>query len=95
MEDTATQWPEALVAISAVVTGALLITVIASVAIWQGLISWRARMAVAREGAYQKLAEEATSAQQRAADVIERAFRELAELRQRTAEIERMLKEVD
>jgi uncharacterized membrane protein len=64
------------------------------VLVWQGFVTWRARMSVAREEAYRKLAEQATEAQSRTADCLEKALTELTELRQRTAELERILKEV-
>jgi hypothetical protein len=65
-----------------------------AIVVWQIFATWRARMSVAREEAYRKLAEDATEAQRRTSDWIEKATVELAELRQRTAELERILKEV-
>jgi hypothetical protein len=56
--------------------------------------SYRARMSLAREGAYRQLADDAVRANERTADRLERTVAELTELRQRTAELERMLKEV-
>ena len=47
-------WPEAAVAIS----GIALIGSIAVVVIWQALATWRTRIAVGREEAYRKLAED-------------------------------------
>jgi hypothetical protein len=94
MEDSSMDWPTAIVAASAIITVMTLVTVVVTVAIWQGLVSWRARMGAAREEAYQRLSEQAEDAQRRAADGIDRVFTELAELRQRTMEIERMLKDV-
>ena len=67
---------------------------IGSVLIWQGMVTWRARMSVAREAAYRQLADDSVRAQERTADRLDRAVAELTELRQRTAEMERMLKEV-
>jgi len=78
-----TSWPEAVIAI----VGILFVTTVITAAIWQVFATWRARMTVAREAAYRKLAEEATEAQRRAVD-------ELAEISARTKELERMLKEV-
>lgn len=71
----------------------ILVTGVAIV-VWQIFATWRARMSVAREEAYRKLAEEAIDAQRRTSDWMEKATAELAELRQRTAELERILKEV-
>ena len=79
----ATSWPEAAIAIA----GIVFVTTVISVAVWQLLATGRAGIAVRRENAYRKLAEEATEAQRRAAD-------ELAEISARTRELERMLKEV-
>lgn len=64
------------------------------VGIWQGFSSYRARVSVAREGAYRQLADDAIRAQERTADRLDRAVAELTEIRDRTAELERMLKEV-
>ncbi|HEX6021329.1 MAG TPA: hypothetical protein VFZ00_04985 [Solirubrobacter sp.] len=50
----ATSWPDAAVAIAGT---ALVGTVIVTI-VWQTLATWRARITVAREQAYQRLAEE-------------------------------------
>jgi len=70
------------------------IAIIGSVLIWQGMATWRARMSVAREAAYKQLAEDSVRAQERTADRLERAVAELTDIRQRTSELERLLKEV-
>jgi acyl-homoserine lactone acylase PvdQ len=70
------------------------IATIGSVLIWQGMTTWRARMSVAREAAYRQLADDSVKAQERTADRLDRTVAELTELRQRTAELERLLKEV-
>lgn len=49
-----TGWPDAAVAIA----GIGLVTTVAVVVIWQALSTWRTRIAVTREQAYQKLANE-------------------------------------
>jgi hypothetical protein len=49
---------------------------------------------VKRENAYKKLAEESAEAQNRTAAGLEKTAAELADLRQRTAELERLLKDV-
>lgn len=92
--EAATNWPEAIVALSAIVTGTLMVTVIVTVVAWQLFSSWRARMSVAREQAYQQLAQEAVAAQRAASEGLRAVADDLAELRERTAEIERMLREV-
>lgn len=50
-------WPDAVIA----TVGVGLVTAVAVVVIWQGLGTWRARIAVAREEAYRKLAERTAS----------------------------------
>ena len=76
-------WTEAAIAIA----GILFVTTVLSVTIWQLFATGRVGLAVRRENAYRKLAEEATEVQRRIAD-------ELSELKARTQELERMLKEV-
>ncbi len=85
-----TSWTE--VAIGAVAVVMFFSAVI--VAFWQLGASWRARMSVAREDAYRRLAEDAIAAQRQVSEALERTATELAELRTRTAEVERVLKEV-
>jgi len=88
---TSQNWPEAAIAIA----GIALVTVITVAIVWQVFATWRARMSVAREGAYRALAEEAASAQTRTAEALETATGDLADIRRRTAEMERLLKEVE
>jgi C4-dicarboxylate-specific signal transduction histidine kinase len=89
MEDGAS-WSEA--AIGAVAVFMFFAAVI--VVVWQVAASWRARMSVAREEAYRKLAEEVVAAQRQTSQALEQTAAELVELRARTAEVERVLKEV-
>lgn len=49
-----TSWPDAAIAIA----GIALVGSVVVVLVWQALGTWRARMAVSREAAYQRLAEE-------------------------------------
>lgn len=84
-------WPTAIFLIGAIAT----MTIGLVVAVWQGLATWRARMAVARDRAYQDLAADLASFQARITQDIERTLLELSEIRQQTAEIERLLKELD
>jgi hypothetical protein len=49
-----TSWPDAVVAIAGIVLVGAVIVVI----VWQALATWRARIAVARETAYRRLAEQ-------------------------------------
>ena len=85
-----TDWPEALIAIG----GITMITVIVGVAIWQVLASWRARMSVAREEAYRKLADESVALHRQLVDQQSSIARDLAGLSDRVGGIERLLKEV-
>jgi ribonuclease D len=49
-----TSWPEAAIAIA----GIALVTSVSVVVVWQALATWRTRIAVTREEAYRKLAEQ-------------------------------------
>lgn len=83
-------WPEAAIAVA----GIVFVTVVVAVAIAQVLGTVRARAAVTREGAYQRLAAQATEAQQATAERLEQVATDLANLRARTIEVERLLTEV-
>jgi hypothetical protein len=50
----ATTWPEAAIAIA----GIALVASVSVVVVWQALATWRARIAVTREEAYRRLAEQ-------------------------------------
>ena len=89
MED-GTSWSEAVIGAVAVFMFFAAVIVV----VWQLAATRRARMSVAREEAYRKLAEEVVAAQRQTGQALERTAAELAELRARTAEVERMLKEV-
>jgi hypothetical protein len=65
-----------------------------TIAIWQLFATLRARMGVAREAAYRELAHEVADSQRRTAEALETTVAELRDLRQRTGELERVLKEV-
>ena len=86
-----TSLPDAAVAM----TGVFLVLSVAVALIVAIASTLRARMSVAREGAYRKLAEDSTAAQHRTADQLERAVAELGELRTRTGELERLIKSVE
>jgi len=83
-------WPEAVIASF----GIIFATTIVTVAIWQAFGTGRAVVSARGETAYRKLAEQATEAQSRTASALERAVDELSDLRARTTELERLLKEV-
>jgi HAMP domain-containing protein len=89
--ETGTSWPDAAITIAGIALSAVFVFVVVS----QVFATWRARVSAAREDAYRKLAEQATEAERRTADGLERTASELGELRARTAELERMLKEVE
>jgi hypothetical protein len=90
----ATNWPEAVIAASAILAGVAMITAIVVVLVWQGLGTWRARMQTAREQAYQRLSEEMAENLRSSSEQLKRMAEELEDMRTRTAEIERLLKEV-
>ena len=87
----ATSWADASIAIA----GILFVTAVVCVVVWQVFATGRTGMAASKEKAYRKVAEESAEAQRRTADSLEKAAADLAELRTRTAELERMLKEVE
>ena len=86
----ATDWAEASIAIA----GIAFVTIVVSVLIWQIFATGRTGLSAKRENAYQKLAERSAEAQNRTADGLEKTAAELAELRARTSELERLLKDV-
>ena len=67
---------------------------VACVAAWQIFATARARASAAREEAYQELASTSTGAMGSVNRQLERVNGELAELRARAKEMERILKEV-
>ena len=85
---------EVPVAITFLAAVGVLVTVVAGILLWQLLGAWRTRMVLAREHAYQELADEMAKSQRRTDINLQRVLDELVELRNRTAEIERVLKEV-
>lgn len=85
-----TSWPDAAVAI----VGILFVTVVLTAAIWQIFATAKARLSVAREEAYKRLADEAIQSQSRTSEELVRATAELTQIRRQTGELERMLKEV-
>jgi len=86
-----TEWPEAAVAIA----GIAFITVVITVVVWQVFATGRTGLSARREQSYRTLAEESAEAQRSAAAALEKAVAELGELRKQTAELERLLKEVE
>jgi F0F1-type ATP synthase membrane subunit b/b' len=84
-------WSEAAIAIA----GIAFLTIVISVVVWQIFATGRTGLSAKRENAYRQIAEEATEAQRRTAEQLEKATAELAELRRQTGELERVLKEVE
>lgn len=91
--DPPDDFPWALAAI--VVTMFIMVGSVIAIAIWQGMATWRARMHIAREEAYRKLAENTEATNSRTADLLASIRNDVADLRTRTAELERMMKEVE
>lgn len=83
-------WGNVIVIVFLVVVAAILIVII-----WQHFATRRATAALLREDEYKKLAERGTAAQEHIAQELRAASEELADLRGRVAEIERMMKEIE
>jgi hypothetical protein len=90
MTFAATDWADAAIAIA----GIAFITIVISVLVWQIFATGRTGLSAKRENAYQRLAEESAEAQNRTAAALETTAAELADLRARTSELERLLKDV-
>ena len=77
----------------------LIVAMVVMVLIWQGFRTQQAtiesRAQIAHEEAYRRLAEEATSVQNRTAAELGQLTEGMADLRVRVATIERMLREVE
>jgi hypothetical protein len=87
----ATTWADATVAVAGIALVASIVVVI----IWQISLTGRAAMSIKREQAYKALAEESAEHQHVIATELEKTSSELSQLRKQTAELERMLKEVE
>lgn len=85
---------EVPVAIAFMAAAGLVVSVVLGIVLWQLLGAWRTRLVLAREHAYQELADEMAKSQRRTESNVQRVLDELVDLRNRTAEIERVLKEV-
>jgi Tfp pilus assembly protein PilO len=86
----ATSWPDAAIAIF----GIVLVMVVVSVAIWQVFGTGKTAIASKNANEYRTLAEESAATQKRTAAALERLATEVGELRTRTQELEKLLKEV-
>lgn len=85
---------ETWIAVAAIISVFTLATVVGAILIWQIGGTVRARASVAREEAYKRLAQESSDAQHRSAATLDALHRDVADIKQRTVEIERMMKEV-
>ena len=70
------------------------VTVIFVVILWQGMNVARTQMASDQKVDYQKLAEQATAAEQKAADAQQKIAESLEQINARLAAIEKLLSEV-
>ncbi len=82
----ATSWPDATIG----VFGIVLVAVI----VWQVFGTGRTAISSKGEQGYRSLAEQATATQAKTAATLERLTDEVGELRARTQELEKLLKEV-
>lgn len=71
-----------------------LIAIVIVVVVWQVFATWRAKASVAREEAYQQLAERATAAAQQAVENQQQMSAGMDEVRARVASIEQILRDV-
>ena len=86
----ATDWGEVAVAIALIA----MIAVLGSGYVWQILAGGRAGRLAMRDTGYHELIQEATALQRTTVDALDGVRAELGELNRRTAELERLLKEV-
>jgi hypothetical protein len=77
------------------VVGAFGLFTVITVAIWQFAASWRAKVQLSREGAYQKLADSAMVVQEHTDIQLREIKLHLEDVRNRLASLERILKEVE
>ncbi|MDA1188646.1 MAG: hypothetical protein O2854_03040 [Chloroflexi bacterium] len=63
--------------------------------IYQAFATWRAKMSIAREEAYKRLAEQSIQAQQRISQEMELVMTELSQVQKQASEMERLLKSVE
>jgi hypothetical protein len=84
--------------ITGAVAGAALFLAIGAVAvvlIWQIFATWRAKVLLAREDAYRKLAERSITAEMETREDLLRMSENLADLQKRMISIERVMREID
>jgi hypothetical protein len=62
---------------------------------WQFMATWRARLPIQRDASFQRVAEEATAAQEATSDALGRLSSDVRELSERVSEVERLLRSVE
>ena len=82
----ATSWPDAMIASFGIV--------LVAVVVWQVFGTGRTAISSKGEQGYRSLAEQATATEAKTATALERLADEVGELRARTQELEKLLKEV-
>lgn len=90
MDESDFPWALAFLVVGVGTAGATLFSVLA----WQVFATWRVRIAAAKGGDYQALAQETASAIRDVSAQLNTLSSEVRELRERTSEVERLLKEV-
>lgn len=81
-----------------ILIGGVLFIVIGAVAIvliWQVFATWRAKVQLAREDAYRKLAERSITSEMETREDLLRISESLADLQKRMTSIERVMREID
>ncbi|TDD28696.1 hypothetical protein E1287_32285 [Actinomadura sp. KC06] len=81
-----------------VLIGGVLFIVIGAVAIvliWQVFATWRAKVQLAREDAYRKLAERSVTAEMETREDLLRISENLADLQKRMTSIEKVMREIE
>ncbi|WUH99844.1 hypothetical protein OHR68_41215 [Spirillospora sp. NBC_00431] len=84
-------------AVGILIGGVLFIVVgaVAIVLIWQVFATWRAKVQLAREDAYRKLAERSITTEMETREDLLRISENLADLQKRMMSIERVMREID
>jgi hypothetical protein len=85
---------ETWVAVAGIAMVTVVVTVLVAVAIVQVGATWRARMSVQREQAYQQVATESVAAAAALTEEVRAAHGRLVDIDERLTKIERMLREV-
>lgn len=73
----------------------LVIGAVSIVLIWQVFATWRAKVQLAREDAYRKLAERSITTEMETREDLLRISENLADLQKRMTSIERVMREID